>query len=110
VTVRAILVVIPIVIILVPTVIDLVLVFIVSMVVFLASIVLRLGRSVNCQRGSKGCRKNKGAEKISITMVHVVFLLPQGFPSRNPKASKEYAVIAPEEMSETAHLLRLAEF
>jgi hypothetical protein len=44
------------------------------MVFCLASIVLWLGRSANCCGGGKGCGKNKETEKISMTMVHVVFL------------------------------------
>jgi hypothetical protein len=70
---------IPIVVILVATVVDPVVVLIVSMVFFLASILLRLGRSTNRCWGGQGCSKQKGTEKISITTVHVVFLLAQEF-------------------------------
>jgi hypothetical protein len=82
-TIGTIFVVIPIVIVLVATVIDPVLVLVVSMVFFLASIVLRLGRSTHRCWGGKGCSKKKGTEQISITMVHIVFLLAQEFQSRN---------------------------
>jgi hypothetical protein len=82
-TIGTVFVVIPMVIVLVATVIDPVLVLIVSMVFFLAPIVLRLGGSTNCCWSGKGCSKKKGTEQISVTTVHVVFLLAQEFQSRN---------------------------
>jgi hypothetical protein len=75
----------------VATVIDPFLVLVVSMIFLLASIVLRFCRSANCRRGGKGYGKNKEAEKISISIVHVVFLLAQDFLSKS-LARKEYAV------------------
>jgi hypothetical protein len=101
-TVGTVFVVIPIVVVLVGAIIDPVAVFIVSMVFFLASIVLRLGRSTDCRRGHKGCSKKKGTEKISITTVHIVFLLAQEF-LRGVFSCGEYAVIAMEAMSHTEH-------
>jgi hypothetical protein len=100
-TVGTVLVGIPVVIVLVATVIDPVLVFVVSMVFLLASIVLRLCRA-NCCWGGKDCGKNKRTQKISISTVHLVFLLAQDFLSEF-LARNEYAGIASEKMSDTAH-------
>src|ERR1700686_133267 len=77
-TVGAIFVGIPIVVILMAAIIDPVLVFVV-LTFCLASIVLWLCRSANCCGGGKGCGKNKETEIISITIVHVDFLLAQDF-------------------------------
>jgi hypothetical protein len=76
-------VVIPIVIVPVITVVVPVAVIVVTPVFFLASIVLRPGRSTHCRWDGEGGCKNKRAEKISITSVHVVFLLAQEFPLGN---------------------------
>jgi hypothetical protein len=70
---------IPIVIVLVAAVIYPVLVFIVSMVFLLAFIVLRLCRRANCRWGGKDCGKKNRTQKISISTVHLVFLLGQDF-------------------------------
>ena len=72
-------VVIPIVIVPVVAVVEPVAVIVVTPVLFLPSIVLRLGRGTHCCWSSKGGRQKKGAEKISITTVHLVFLLAQEF-------------------------------
>jgi hypothetical protein len=80
-------VVIPIVIVPVITVVVPVAVIVVTPVFFLAPIVLRPGRGTHCRWGGKGGCKNKRAEKISITSVHVVFLLAQEFP-RKPRHRK----------------------
>lgn len=74
-TIGTVFVVIPIVVVLVRMVIDpVVAVFVVSMVFLLAFIVLLPG-CTNSRWGGKGCGKKKRTDKISITMVHVVFLL-----------------------------------
>lgn len=72
-------VVIPIVVVVVGTVVESVVVLVVSTIFFLASIVLRPRRSLHCHWCSKGCRKQEGTEKISITTVHVFFLLAREF-------------------------------
>jgi hypothetical protein len=72
-------VVVPIVIVPVVTVVEAVAVIVVTSVFFLASVILRLGGGTHCRWGSKGGRQKKGAEKISTTTVHVVFLLAQKF-------------------------------
>jgi hypothetical protein len=78
-TIGTIFVVIPIVVVLVVTVVDSVAVLVVTTVFFLTPIVLWPGRCANRWWSSKGCSKNKGTEKISVTTMHVVFLLAQKF-------------------------------
>jgi hypothetical protein len=103
-TIGTVFVVIPIMVVLVGAVIDLVVIPIVSMVFFLASIVLQLGRSTNCHWRGKGCTKKKGTDKISITTMHIVFLLAQEF-HLGSLAHNEYPLITLEAMFDTAHSL-----
>jgi hypothetical protein len=70
-------VVIPIVIVLVLTVIESVVV--VTAVFFLTPVVLRLGPGIHCRRRCQCCAKNKKAEQILITTLHVIFLPAQDF-------------------------------
>jgi hypothetical protein len=96
-------VVIPIVVILVVAVEDPVTVIVVTSVFFLASIVLRLGRSTHCRWSCKSCGEKKGTEKISITTVHVVFLLAQEFHLGILGPHRVAFVIA-QKMFNTVHL------
>lgn len=72
-------VVIPIVIVLVVTVVEPIAVIVVTTVFFLSSVVLCPGRSADYRWRGKGRSKKNGTEKISISTVHVVFLLAQEF-------------------------------
>jgi hypothetical protein len=98
-------VVIPVVIVVVGAVVDPVVILVVSVVFFLASIVLWPGRSHHYRWGGKGCREKKGTEKISVTTVHVIFLLARDFRPGNP-ACEDYAFVFGRKMFDTAHLFR----
>lgn len=72
-------VVIPIVVILVLTVIEPVAVIVVTTVFFLTPVVLRFACCVHRRWRSQGSAKNKKAEQILITTLHVAFFMAQDF-------------------------------
>ncbi len=78
-TMETVFLVIPIVVVLVGTARDPVVGFIVSLVFFPASVVLGFGRRTSCRWCGEGRSKKKGAEKISLTPVHVVLVPAQEF-------------------------------
>lgn len=74
-TVETVFVVVPVVIVVAGAIVEPFVVLIVAMVLFLAPIVLRPGRSHHCRWSGNGCSKQNGTEKISMTTVHLAFLL-----------------------------------